>query len=174
VLKMGKQALKRPLKSGFTLIELIIVIGIISSVTVISTLSIGNFLSQTHLKSSAEDIASTLRWARRLAITKRANYKVVFDTERGRYWIEDEDNNVVDKRQKLRKNILFANPSLGKEGEGDGIVELDDPDDDSFSFYPQGTAEAGSIYIQNKNSKEWWTITISGTTGYVRIYQEKH
>jgi len=79
--------LKRPLKSGFTLIELIIVIGIISSVTVISTLSIGNFLSQTHLKSSAEDIASTLRWARRLAITKRANYKVVFDTERGRYWI---------------------------------------------------------------------------------------
>jgi len=164
----------RTFKSGFTLIELIIVIGIISSVTVMSTLFVGNFLSQTHLKSSAADIAGTLRWARRLAITKRANFKVVFDTKRGRYWIKDKDNSIVDKIQKLRENILFANPCLGKKGEEDGIVEFNDPDDNSFSFYPQGTAETGSIYLQNKENKEWHTITIAGATGYVKVYPEKH
>ena len=161
-------------RCGFTLIELILVIGIMSSVTLICALSADNFLSKTRLESSAQDVASTLRCARRYAITRRMEHRVVFDLERGRYWIEDREGNVVEKGKGLSKNVIFADPCLGKWGEEDGLVEFDDIDDDSISFYPQGAAETGSIYLQDKDSGRWYTITITGPTGCVRIYPEKH
>ena len=44
--------------------------------------------------------------------------------------------------------------------EEDGIVEFDNPDDSGFSFYPQGTAESGSIYLREKESERWHTVTM--------------
>lgn len=159
---------------GFTLVELIVVIGIIGSLTVISTLSAQNFLSRTRLENSAEDVASTLRYARRLAITRKAEHKVVFDLRWDSYWIADKEGDVVEKGKKLAKNISFADPHLDKKGEQDGLVEFDIFDDDSISFYPQGAAETASIYLEDENSGQWYTITITGPTGYVRVYPEKH
>lgn len=160
--------------SGFTLIELIVVLGVVSVVVFLGILSVGGFLSRSRLKNSAEDIASTLRWARRLSITKRREYRVVFDPARRKYWIEDEEKMVIEGKHSLLENVAFANPDLWKREEEDGIVEFDDPDDDSLSFYPQGTAETGSIYLKNEGSGRWYTITISSTTGYIRVYPEKH
>jgi len=54
------------------------------------------------------------------------------------------------------------------DDDGDGI------DDDSLSFYPPGTAETGSIYLKHEDSGRWYTITISSTTGYIRVYPQKH
>ena len=160
-------------KSGFTLIELVVVIAVISLVSFLAIFSTGDFLSKTRLQSSAENIAATLRRTRRLTITERKEYKVVFDSGTKSYWIEDKDGEMQKKGNKLEKNIIFADPCLGKWGEGDGIVELDDPDDDGFLFHPEGTAETGSIYLQNEDSKKWYTITIA-LNGYVRVYPEKH
>ena len=161
-------------RCGHTLIELIVVLAVVSVIIALSVSSIGNFLSRSRLKNSAEDITSTLRWARRLAITKREVYRVVFNPKKRKYWVENEEGNVLEKKQSLEENIIFANPELYKEGEEDGIVEFNDPDDNSFSFYPQGTAETGSIYLQGKGNREWYTITIASTTGYVKVYPEKH
>jgi len=159
---------------GFTLIELLIVLSIMCAVLSISTFSIGNFLFRNRLETSAEDLAATLRLARRLSITKRGEYKVVFNQKEGKYWIEDEKEQVVEEKHQLEKSVFFANPHLDKYGEEDGIVEFDEVDDSSFSFFSQGTAEVGSIYLENRDSKEWYTITISPTTGYVRVYSQKH
>ncbi|MFQ6067767.1 MAG: GspH/FimT family pseudopilin [bacterium] len=163
-----------PRKPGFTLMELIVVLGVVSVVIFLSILSVGSFLSRSRLKTSAEDIASTLRWARRLSITKRKEYRVVFDPARRKYWIEDKEGTVIEGTHSLSENVVFADPELWKKGEEDGIVEFDDPDDDSLSFYPQGTAETGSIYLKNEDSGSWYTITVSPTTGYIRVYPEKH
>lgn len=160
-------------KSGFTLIELVVVIAVISLVSFLAIFSTGNFLSKTRLQNSAENIAAALRWGRRLAITKRKEYKVSFDLREKSYWVEDNEGGIREKEKKLEKNIIFADPCLEKWGEADGIVELDDPDDDSFLFYPKGTAETGSIYLQSEASKKWYTITIA-LNGYVRVYPQKH
>jgi prepilin-type N-terminal cleavage/methylation domain-containing protein len=160
--------------SGLTLIELIVVLGVVSVVVFWGILSLGSFLSQSRLKNSAEDVASTLRWARRLSITKRREYRVVFEPVRRKYWIEDEEGMVIEGKHLLLENVIFADPGLWKKEEEDGIVEFDDPDDDNFSFYPRGTAETGSVYLKNKDSGKWYTITISSTTGYIRVYPKKH
>lgn len=156
------------------MIELIVVLAIISAIIAVSIPSIGNFLSSHRLKDSAEDIVSTLRWARRLAITKREVYRVVFNPKKRKYWVENKEGNVLEEKRSLEENIIFADPKLYKRGEEDGIVEFDNPDDNSFSFYPQGTAEAGSIYLQGKGNRKWYTITIASTTGYAKVYPEKH
>lgn len=99
---------------------------------------------------------------------------MVFNQKEKKYWIEDENKEVVEEKHRLEKNVFFANPHFGKGGEEDGVVEFDAPNNNSFSFYPQGTAEAGSIYLENRDNKEWHTITISPTTGYVKVYSQKH
>ncbi len=156
------------------MIELMVALGVVSVVIFLFIFSGSSFLSRSRLKNSAEDIASTLRWARRLAITKRKEYRVVFDPARRKYWIEDEEKMVIEGKHSLLENVVFADPDLSKREEEDGIVEFDDPDDDRLSFYPQGTAETGSIYLKNEDSGRWYTITISSTTGYIRVYPEKH
>lgn len=158
---------------GFSLLELIVVVGIISCISFVGSISFHNHLSETILKTSAQDIASTLLWARRLAITKRGTYKVVFQPDKGKYWIEDSKGNKVEGVAHLRKEVVFDNPELGKWGEENGLVESG-ISDDAFSFYPQGTAEGGSIYLKNEKSGSWYTITILPTTGRVKIYQGKH
>jgi len=159
--------------SGLSLIELIVAIGIISSIILLGSLYFKNHFSETILETSAQELASTLLWARRLAITKRKVHKVVFEPKRRRYWIENEDDGKVDRAIYLKKGVMPADPELGKWGEEDGIVEAGVPDN-AFLFYPQGTAEGGSIYLKEEGSKKWYTITLVPTTGDVRIYQGKH
>jgi len=160
--------------NGYTLIELIIVVAMVGTVITVCLPFISDFLFKTRLDNSAEDIVSTLRLARRLAITKREKCRVVFNSLKGKYWLEDKEGNIIGEKRSLQESIVFANPELHKEGEEDGIVELDNPDNSSFSFYSQGTVEAGSIYLQEKGTQEWRTITITPSTGYARIYPEKH
>ena len=145
---------------GYTLIELIIVLAIIGTVVSISAPFVSGFLFRTNLESSAEDIVSTLRWARRLAITKRKEYRVIFNPQRGMYWLEDKEGNITGERHSLQENIVFADPELNKMQEEDGIVEFDHPDDSGISFYPQGTAESGSIYLKEKEGERWRTVTM--------------
>ena len=157
---------------GFSLIELIVVVAIISSIMFAGSLYFQNHLSGTILKTSAQDIASTLLWTRRLAISERKSYKVVFHPGKGKYWVEDTRGQRVEGIAYLNRKVRFADPELGKWGEEDGIVE-GGVWDNSFFFYPQGTAEGGSIYLRD-GKNNWYTITIAPTTGGVRVYPEKH
>lgn len=149
------------------------VIAIISSIMFLGSLYFKNHLSETLLQTSAQELASTLRWARRLAITKRKTHKVVFEPQKSKYWIEDVENRKVEGVGYLKKKIVTANPQLGKYGEENGIVEAGIPDN-ALLFYPQGTAEGCSIYLKEEKVDKWYTITVIPTTGVVNIYPEKH
>jgi len=158
--------------SAFSLAELIVVLGIIFSLIFAGSLYFQNHLLKTSLKTSCQDIESTILLAKRLAITKRKIHKVKFQPERGKYWIENSEGEKVEGVNYLREGVTFSNPELRKWGEKDGIVEAGYPDN-AISFYPQGTAEAGSIYLKDRKNN-WCTITILPATGNVRIYWEKH
>lgn len=172
ILTTGRSNIKSSFP-GFSLLELVIVVGIVLSVTSLSSLLFKGHFAETVLKTSAQDIASTLNWARRLAITRRKLYKVVFRVKEKKFWIEDDFREMVGRPAYLHSGVIFANPGLHKWGEEDGLVEAGGGDS-AFSFYPQGTAEGGSIYIKEENSNNWYTITIVPSTGRVNVYPGKH
>jgi len=163
-----------PRSCGFTLIELIVVLGIMTLSIALLAHFTTNFLGATRLKESAKDIAAVLRLARRLAITERQRCRVVFDSKAGHYWIEDEKGDILEKKHSLHRNVIFANPHFGKDEEKDGIVEFDSPDDGALSFYPRGTAETGSLYLYDEDMGRWYTLTLTSSTGNVKLYPEKH
>lgn len=74
---------------GFTLMEVLIVVAIL---TILMTISIPNFIAwkdNTRLKRAANDIYNALQRAKMGAIKENRNWSVSFDTAKGRYSIID-------------------------------------------------------------------------------------
>ena len=67
--------------SGFTLIELMIVIAIIIAVTVIAVPNLIEYFGSAKLKSAATELLSTIQMARLKAVRERANVVVSFDPD---------------------------------------------------------------------------------------------
>ncbi len=174
ILTIGRKRIKNFLfYSGFSLLELLVVLGVISSTVTLGYISFHSHLSETLLKASVRELVSTLRWARSLAITKREIHKVVFQSKRRRYWIEDKEGNCVEGLNYLKEGVVFANPEIWKSGVEEGIIESG-ISDGALSFYPQGTAEGGSIYLKDKRNEKWYTLTVNPLTGSIKVYEGKH
>jgi prepilin-type N-terminal cleavage/methylation domain-containing protein len=74
-------------KSGFTLLELMTVIGIMA---VLSTIAIPNFLGwlpKYKLGSAARDILSAMQYARLVAVKDNVDVRVNFDTDNNNFLI---------------------------------------------------------------------------------------
>ncbi len=67
--------------SGFTLIELMIVIAIITIVSAIAAPNLIGFLAGARLKSAATELQSTMQMARLKAVKERSNVVVTFDAD---------------------------------------------------------------------------------------------
>ncbi len=83
---------RHPLGStGFTLIEIMIVLALIAIVSSIAMPSLRGFAASTRLKSTAQAIRDMLNFARDMAITERTSYLVVFDLTTNRYWLASSE-----------------------------------------------------------------------------------
>ena len=82
-------------QAGFSLIELLAVVGIIAIMAAVSLPSIGRFIRNYRIKAGTQQVAGELQTARNKAISKNANLGVVFaivsSTQYG-YAVEDDLN----------------------------------------------------------------------------------
>lgn len=76
ILPTGK---KRRSNSGFTLIELVLVIFLISILVALSTPLFKRTFTNLELKNVSFNIAKIISYAREMAIVERANYRINFD-----------------------------------------------------------------------------------------------
>jgi prepilin-type N-terminal cleavage/methylation domain-containing protein len=74
-------------KRGFTLIEVLVVVGIMGILMLGSIPSIMNSLATRNLDNSARDIQTTLQQARYKSVDAKINYRVRFSQNVGRWWI---------------------------------------------------------------------------------------
>lgn len=95
---------------GFTLLETIIVLAIMTMFFVISIPLFSKFAEKTKLETSARSVTSALRTARVYAITNNTNYYVIFDaaTDPDSYFVSEDGTNSKDKREKLPIGISFG------------------------------------------------------------------
>lgn len=144
---------------GFTLLEVIIVLAIITMFFAISVPLFSKFTETAKLDTTARSVTSALRTARSYAISNSSPYNVVFDITKSpnEYYISD-GTNVVDKAYKLPIGTKFRIIA--------GVT--------SFTFTPTGALEDDthsepSIEVASNDDAEWRTITVERTTGRVKI-----
>ena len=99
---------RHPLGStGFTLIEIMIVLALIAIVSSIAMPSLRGFAASTRLKSTAQAIRDMLNFARDMAITERTSYLVVFDLTANRYWLASSETfNLADPSTPVTTNSV--------------------------------------------------------------------
>jgi type II secretion system protein H len=78
-------SLKKRIHSGFTLIEVTIVLFIMLLMTSTTVPWMKTFAETTKLRSAARGISDLLEFARASAITERTEYAVLFDIDNGQY-----------------------------------------------------------------------------------------
>ena len=83
------------LETGFTLIEVMLVLTLIVILSSVTMPSLRGFAGSTRLKSSASAIRDMLHFARDMAITEGTAYLVVFDLDQNRYWLASSETFVA-------------------------------------------------------------------------------
>ncbi len=142
-------------QSGFTLIELVIVISIIG---IISYVAIANFdVSNTKLQyeSALQKIVADVRYARELATTHGQGTYVYIDLVKNEYWLAWADGNKIQ------------NPVKG----GDFIIQLGTGNFNGVQI--TSTSFAGRLDFDTGGSPLNNTNTFSGTLSLVTLNSSK-
>lgn len=139
--------------AGFTLLELMIVLGImvLGFGAVAINMSAGN--ETRELKAAAQDLASGLRYTRSQAMISHSQATLNFDLSNNSYTLTGQ-NKIHHIPSEIEVSIKTAQEDLSND-----VAKL--------RFFPDGSATGGRITLEkNKLSQE---ININWLTGHVSI-----
>ncbi|TRZ77653.1 prepilin-type N-terminal cleavage/methylation domain-containing protein [bacterium] len=147
---------------GFSVIELLAVIAVVSIIVAIGIPSLSYFSESAGLRVECDTLITTLKMAQQEAVSQQYNHIVRFDTDQN-YWTlireepDTENPGVVTEfevqNRELKKNIFIK----GTTGLEDSQVE----------FVPFGSVvNAGSVILENKKGNQC-VINIS-PAGFVK------
>jgi prepilin-type N-terminal cleavage/methylation domain-containing protein len=128
---------------GFTLLELILVMLILSTVLAMAAPSLRGFFGSRKTHDEAAQILALTQFARSQAISEGIIYRLNFETRERTYWLTAQQSGAFEKL-KTEFGQVFTFPN-------DIIAELEDvekEDNEMFlEFTPQGTVTAGTIRL---------------------------
>lgn len=101
-------------KKGFTLLEMIIVIFLISLITGLSALFFANSLPSGRFNAAVREVAAVIRYARSLASANGETHAVKIDLDSKQYGIEGRSNKNIPSDI----NIKLIDPAAGEIHKG--------------------------------------------------------
>jgi prepilin-type N-terminal cleavage/methylation domain-containing protein len=146
-------------KKGFTLIELIIVIFIISLSTALIMPSFWK-TEESAVKSEAKRLSSTLRYLYDEAVGKKRTYVIKIDLNGDSWKFESEKES---RRFQMRDNVMFKDvviPSLGEVSNGEVILK----------FGPLGPEEPITLHLVKDKTE--YTVMFNHINGRSKIINE--
>ncbi len=159
-------------RSGFTLIELMMVM-IIMAIAAMIVVPVVTGASGYQISSAARLVAADIEYARQLAITTGLVHSVVFDAAGESYQIQDNAGNVVSHPLRPGTDYIqhFPSSSLSKvtiqsvDFDGDATVKFDylgSPLNSSDS-----SLNAGTVTLESQGHTA--VIEVEPLTGYVNV-----
>ena len=149
-------------EQGFTLVELVIIVGIISLLAVPTTIAFLNFQRTQALNGAAQQMVNHLNQARQLAITANTSYKIEFDTT---------NNKLRFLRPATCSSSCTAWTGPGTDGSGwrtlENGAQIACAPSTTITFNYMGTGTSGTVQVKAATGTDSRYVTV-GTTGRVR------
>ena len=144
---IGKKLLRIKDNSGYTLIEVMLVVTIFSILVTISAPLFRNTYESIKMESFVSDLISTCQFAQQSAVIKQSDIQLVFIESQGQFhieiWAKESPGNQNDQKNKLitGKNLIIP--------QGINLTS----DEETIVFFSDGTATVSEILVNNKINK---------------------
>jgi general secretion pathway protein H len=139
---------------GFSLLELIVVLVLISLLFTIIGISISRSISGAEMRNAARELTAGLRHTRGQAIIQRQQQVFTVDAER-RTWQAGANSEPIELPEGLGITLNTARSELTGERAG------------GIRFYPDGASTGGSVVLSTEGRE--WHIPVGWLTGEIGI-----
>ncbi len=136
-------------EGGFTLLELILVMVILSTVLAMAAPSLSGFFASRRSDDTAAQILALTQLARSQAVSEGIVYRLNFDTQERTYWLTAQQAGTFEKLETGFGRVFTLPKDITMELEG---VEQEDRDV-FLAFTPHGTATAGTIRLVGRSGR---------------------
>jgi general secretion pathway protein H len=145
--------------SGFTLLEIMVVLIVIALVMATALPSISRGATALHLRTAGRDILNTFRYAREKAVTEQTRMKVVVDREKQQLMLTDNFGDgartfILPKDIRIQRIALAGNEIM------DGFMVV--------RFLPNGSCDNSEVLLQTDKGP-WLKVLTDPITGGARI-----
>lgn len=139
--------------SGFSLLEMILVIAIIALASVLAAAAVTGGIDGLQLRSSAKEVAAQLRFTRAQALATGEPQSFTIDPH-AHTWQAPKGRHGEIPRQ---LGILFIGARETQPREGVGAIV----------FFPDGAATGGRVQLQARQAA--WNVDVAWLTGEVKL-----
>ena len=114
---------RQPTQRGFTLLEVLIVLGLVGLVT--SSMVVGaRSMAKSELRGSASKVAGTMRYLFDRASTTGKVHRLVLDFSTGKYWAEESDDRYFMPREReTEETRALEAEEIAEEEEAKKVAE---------------------------------------------------
>ncbi len=132
--KLISNSVRKNSLTGFTLLELILIIFIAGISVSIVVVSIGKTREKTVFKEVSRKVFITLKHAREVAIMERSPVTFTIDEENNSFWIE-KNGVIYGRTQNMPEHISISGESI--------------------MFFPKGNSSGGRVTIKDEKEREY-------------------
>ena len=141
---------------GFTLVELMVVLVIISLMLALVGTSISRSISGAEMRESARKVAASLRYTRTKAILSKSEQVFTLDTETGAYQAADRPPEELPEGMNAELNT--ARSELTSETAG------------GIRFYPDGGSTGGNVRLEANGRV--YQVNVTWLTGEASVQRD--
>jgi type II secretion system protein H len=147
-------------KRGFTLVELLIVIGIIGILSTIALFGWRGYQDNVNLRTAARDVATDIAATKQRAVSEGVQYRITFSTAANNYIIEQGTAAGAPYT-----TIQTKSPTAFGAGSGLSINSANFSGAQQVLFFTRGTLSSGAVIMRNsKGSQATITVNFAGKT----------
>ena len=141
-------------QQGFTLLELIVVLALVSLLLGLMVPSFQHTISREQDRANIRQLATVLRLARSQAATKHLRVRVFVNKQSGRYWLEGSKHNGGLAGMRLGDTRLVWEGVDRRQG--------------YIAFYADGTSSGGKLVITDPTGRPY-NLEVEIITGKVTL-----